>query len=93
VLVERAKTMRDRIVDAVVANDTGRARNLIREAQKFDAANPAFAVLPDIDGAVARRLKAQAISAATQTPIGTNPKDLAARDLTGYANVEFRPQR
>jgi hypothetical protein len=93
VLVERSKTLRNGIVDAVMANDRDKARELIREAQKFDAANPAFAVLSDIDGAVKRRARVQAIAAATGTPIGTSPKDLTARDLTGYANVEFRPHR
>jgi hypothetical protein len=49
-------------------------------------------VLPDIEAAVDRRMKAQAISQATKTPIGVNPADRAGRDLTGYANIEFARQ-
>jgi hypothetical protein len=66
VLVERSKTLRNGIVDAVMANDRDKARELIREAQKFDAANPAFAVLSDIDGAVKRRARVQADCARQQ---------------------------
>ena len=92
ILVGRAKVLRQGIVDAVVSGDHDAARELIRRAQSFDKANPAFAVLPDIDKAVDRRMRAQALSAATKTPIGVSPKDLEGRALTNYANVEFAPQ-
>jgi hypothetical protein len=92
VLVNRAKVLRSGIADAVLSDDHDAARDLIRQAKAFDTANPAFAILPDIENAIKGRLKAQAIAQATQTPIGTNPKDKAGRKLTGYANIEFARQ-
>jgi hypothetical protein len=92
VLVNRAKVLRSGIADAVISDDHDAARDLIRQAKAFDTANPAFAVLPDIENAIKGRLKAQAIAQATQTPIGTSPKDKAGRQLTGYANIEFARQ-
>ena len=92
VLVNRAKVLRQGIADAVISGDHDAARDLIRQAKNFDAANPSFAVLPDIENAIGRRMKSQAISQATRTPIGTNPKDKAGRALTQYANIEFARQ-
>jgi hypothetical protein len=52
VLVNRAKVLRSGIADAVISGDQDTARDLIRQAKSFDEANPAFAVLPDIENAI-----------------------------------------
>lgn len=93
VLVHRAGVLRKQIADAILSGDDEAARDAIRRAQSFDAANPAFAVLPDIDSSVERRMRSQAIAAKTRTPIGVNPKDRQGRELTQYADIEFAPQR
>jgi hypothetical protein len=92
VLVSRSRVLRNGIADALVSGDQDSARDLIAKAQKFDSANPAFAVLPDIKSAISRRMRMQALAGATQTPIGVNPKDLQGQALTNYANIEYRAQ-
>jgi tetratricopeptide (TPR) repeat protein len=90
VLKKRANVLRNRIVNAISEGKLDEARDHYREAQEFDKANPAFSVLPDIEKSVMRRKKLQAVAQATGSPIGTNPKDIAGRDLTRYANIEYR---
>lgn len=92
VLNQRAKVLRDGIVDAVLRGDDEAARDLIRKAQAFSQANPKFDVLSDIDAAIKRRAQLQAISMATRTPIGVAPDDEGARALTRYSPLEYEAQ-
>jgi hypothetical protein len=91
-LTRRATVLRNQIVNAVIDGDMDSAGELIREASDFDRDNPAFAVLPDIDNAIRRRMRSQAMSASASTPIGVSLKDIQGQDLTAYANVDYRAQ-
>jgi hypothetical protein len=86
ILVREATTLRDQIANAVTSGDDETARELVQQAQKFDAANPAFAVLPRVGDAIRRRAKVSATAQALRTPLGVNPKDIQGQQLTDYAN-------
>lgn len=92
VLVARAKVLRTQINRAVIAKDHEALPELLERAKAFDRANPTYAVLPDIRKSVNYQMKSQAISKVTGTPIGVNPNDKYARDLTDYASIEFAPR-
>ena len=82
-LNREATVLRNKIVKAVMRGETDIV-DLIRDAQKFDTDNPAYAVLPDIEGAVTRRLKAEAVGRTLGTPLGVRATDLEAQELTRY---------
>jgi hypothetical protein len=82
----RANTLRGQIVKALTTGDTARAQELVGHAQEFDRANPAFAVIPSLAGAVERQAQSRAQARALGTPLGVPVQDVAARHLTAYAN-------
>jgi hypothetical protein len=86
ILVRDASSLRDQIAKAVTTGDEDEARRLIGQAQAFDKANPAFAVLPRVGDAIRRRAKVSATAQALKTPLGVNPKDIQGQQLTDYAN-------
>jgi hypothetical protein len=86
-IVRRASVLRNQIADAILSGDTESARRYIAEAQNFDSKNPGFEVLPDIDNAIRRRVRSQALAKATNTPAGISPKDIVGQSMTRYANV------
>lgn len=85
-LTRDSTNLANQIVRALEADDTDMARQLIRRATRFDQANPAFAILPSLGERIARRQRTTAVARATNTPLGVNPRDLGAQDLTAYAN-------
>jgi hypothetical protein len=82
VLNGTANRLRNKIVNAAIAGDD--ISELVREASKFDADNPAYAVLPDIEAAVARRLRNEAVARATDQPLGVRAADYEAQRVTAY---------
>lgn len=85
-LTQQARELRNGIVDALMSGDQDTARELLQRAAQFDADVPEYAVLPDIEGSVKRRLRMQAISQATGAPLGVGLDDTTAQQLTSYAN-------
>lgn len=85
-----AQVLRQGIVRSIVGGDQERARELIVKAQAFDAANPAFAVIPSLAGALQRQQQSAVKARALGTPLGVPLNDLAGQELTGYANVNYR---
>lgn len=85
-----AGALRSRIVKALTSGDAQGAQDLIAQAQEFDTANPGFAVIPSLRGAVQRQAQSQARARALKTPLGVGLKDPAGQALTGYANVQYR---
>lgn len=83
----RSERLRQRIVKALIEGDRERATELITDAQKFDADNPAFAVIPSLAGSMQRQMTARSRAAALQTPLGVGLDDIAGQQLTNYANV------
>lgn len=92
VLMQRAKLLREGIARSIDEGDVEKRNELIARAKSFDAANPTYSVLDDISRTMDRRARLQALAAATRTPIGVNPKDQNARDLTSYSNIRFEAQ-
>jgi len=88
-LTRRANSLRQHIVQRLVVGDTEGAKALISDAQAFDQANPDFAVVPSLAGALTRQAQARARAQALQTPIGVSMQDIAGQDLTRYANVNI----
>lgn len=88
-LTQRANRARQQIVRALTSGDQERATELIAEAQKFDAANPAFAVIPSLGAAMTRQQESTARARALGTPLGVAIDDLAGQNLTRYANVGY----
>lgn len=86
VTARRATVLRDQLAKAIINGDDAHAQELIKETQAFDRANPTFAVLPNMREVISRRAKAEAYARATQTPLGIDPRDLQAQQLTAYAN-------
>ena len=82
-LGRQATVLRNQIVKGVLSNDGG-LKDKIRAAQKFDINNPEYAVLPDIEGAMKRRVTAEATARALGTPLGVRAVDDEARALTNY---------
>lgn len=91
ILTKEAAKLRNGIRDAVLAGDNDEARELIAKAQKFDADNPEYAVLPNVGSAIKSAVEAQAVAGAIESPVGVRPEDLPARSLTGYANIDYQP--
>jgi hypothetical protein len=68
--VRQATALRDQIANAVTSGDDDAARSLVQQAQKFDKANPAFAVLPRVGDAIRRRAKVSATAQALNDAAG-----------------------
>lgn len=85
-----AGALRTRIVKALTTGDTEGAQTLIAKAQEFDTANPAFAVIPSLRGAVQRQAQSQARARAYKSPLGVGAKDVSGQGLTSYANVNYQ---
>ena len=88
-LSQRADLLRKQIVQAMITGDQVHAQSLVQDAQQFDKANPAFAVIPSLSSAMTHRLQAQAMARALQSPIGVSMQDTAGQNLTRYANVDY----
>jgi hypothetical protein len=82
-----ARGLTSGIVHALVTGDHDKAKDLVTQAAEFDKANPAFAVIPGLDGALQNQVQAQAQARALNTPVGVSIKDIAGQRLTRYANV------
>ena len=82
-LGRQAGVLRNHIVDAVISGDAT-LPDMVRKAQKFDQDNPAYAVLPGIEGALSRKVSAQTNAQALGTPLGLRPTDLRGRELVNY---------
>lgn len=85
-LTQQSRRLRNGIVDALLKGDREKARELVREARKFDEDVPEYAVLPDISNAMQRRIRLRATAQAIGQPLGVGIDDEAARRLTSYAN-------
>lgn len=88
-LTQQSGEMRDKIVKAILTGDTDRARDLTNQAIEFDKANPSYAVVPSLAGAMQARLQARAQAQALQVPLGVSARDIAGQSLTRYANVGY----
>lgn len=89
-LTDRANTLRQGIIRAMVGGDMDRAKELISDAQSFDEANPSFAVVPSLAGALQRQQQSAAKARALSSPLGVPINDLAGQQLTRYANVNYQ---
>lgn len=83
----RATRLRQQIVQSLLREDNERATELIADAQKFDADNPGYEVVPSLLSSMQRQVDSRARAAALQTPIGVGLNDIAGQQLTSYANV------
>lgn len=88
-ITRRARVLRNGIFSAMEQGDRDRAAELLAEAREFDADNEAFAILPGLADAFARRQQTQIQSQATQTPVGVSLRDMDGQRMTGYANVNY----
>jgi hypothetical protein len=91
-LTRDASNLRKQLTDAIIDGDQESMRSLFGKAQQFDAANPAFAVLPSIEGSIRQRTRQRALAAATRSPLGVNVKDIAGQQLTNYAHIDYAQQ-
>lgn len=89
-LTTQARNLTNRIVRSITNGDQQTAQELIARAQKFDEANPSFAVVPGLQSALQRTAQAQANARALGAPLGVSARDIAGRGLTSYANVDYR---
>lgn len=80
----RATQLRNKIVRAILDGDAEAAREGIRRASEFDADNPDYAVLPDIESSLRTRVKKSAVAESTGMPLGVAPDDIQARELLAY---------
>lgn len=85
-LTREGSNLANQIITALEGGDRDTARSLVQRATRFDQANPTFAVLPSLGDRIARRRRLTAVAGATRSPLGVNPADLGAQDLTSYAN-------
>lgn len=81
-----------KILRALQTGDQEGARAAIKQAQQFDVANPAYAVIPHIEQMLVSRQRQQGVSQATHTPLGVNMKDLHGQGLTRYSTVDYQAQ-
>lgn len=84
----QGRALTSRIVRAITSGQD--ATDLIARAQQFDTANPRFAVVPGLTSAVQRQAQSQARARALGIPLGVQPRDIAGRELTGYANLNIQ---
>lgn len=85
-LSRRAGELRQGIKRAFTSGDQDQLRDLVTQATEFDAANPAFAVVPSIVSSIEREQQAQAVARTARVPIGVSMRDVAGQQMTGYAN-------
>ena len=88
-VTREAGRLRTQITRALLAGNADRARELIQQAQQFDESNPAFAVIPSLQGSLERQVQARQRAAALRTPVGVAAEDIAGQALTRYANVDY----
>ncbi len=86
VIVREAASIRSNLARALETGDREGAREWLQEARKFDQNNPAYAVLPNLAGALRQRANVAARAQALDTPLGVSLRDIAARERTAYAN-------
>jgi hypothetical protein len=85
-LVQAASALRRTLALAVERQDSEALRSGLAEAQRFDRANPAYAVLPSLGETLRRRARARATASSLSNPLGTNLRDIRGRTMTDYAN-------
>jgi hypothetical protein len=83
-LTRQASNLRSQLADALISGDQDNARDLFGQVQKFDSANPAFAVMPSIEGSIRQRMRAQARAQALGLPLGVDIKDIAGQQAIRY---------
>lgn len=87
---ERARSYRQKLAVAVESGDSNTIRELLPEIMQFDAANPAYAVLPGFEQTLRQRKAARDLAVATDTPIGSFTKKTLVLDdglgKTAYSN-------
>jgi hypothetical protein len=84
VLTRQANGLKGQLLDALQSKDSDTAHSLIIQAQQFEKDNPGYPVLSKLQQTLQARSKQQAISQATGLPLGTNIKDVGARQLVNY---------
>ncbi len=89
-LGQEAGRLRTGIVKAMTAGDQETARGLITQAMEFDKANPTFAVIPSLSGALQRQQQSRTTARVLKAPVGVSMADIAGQQLTGYANVNYQ---
>jgi hypothetical protein len=89
-LGQQAGVLRNGIVKAMTSGDQTGARDLIQQALEFDKANPSFAVIPSLSGALQRQQQSRLTARVLKTPVGVSMQDIAGQHLTGYANVNYQ---
>lgn len=88
-LGREATLLRRQIIKAMLEGDRETAAELVSRAMEFDDDNPAFAVIPSLEGSLRRQQQARARAVALGAPLGVALKDVAGQDLTRYANVDY----
>jgi hypothetical protein len=88
-IARKASTLRQKIMRAMISGEQDKARELIGEALEFDRDNPAFAVVPGLQGALQRQMQQRTRAAALGAPLGVSQRDVAGQALTQYANVDY----
>jgi hypothetical protein len=83
-LTRQASNLRSQLADALISGDQDNARDLFGQVQKFDSANPAFAVMPSVEGSIRQRMRAQARAQALGLPLGVDIKDIAGQQAIRY---------
>lgn len=86
VTTREATEIRRKIISAVQSGDAQGLRAALREAQAFDRASPAFAILPGISGAIRQSQRRLSTAEAIGAPVGVSPRDLEGRQMTRFAN-------
>lgn len=85
-LRQNATSIRNKLAVALERGDMAEARQLMTKARKFDADNPAFAILPGFSEAFSRRQQRQVEAEVSNLPLGVDMGDIGAVRLTDYAN-------
>lgn len=85
-LMRDARVLRNSIIKALEGGDQAGARELIQRAIAFEQAHPKFPVVSTLGTTIAQRRRETATARATGLPLGVDPTDRAARELTAYAD-------
>jgi len=85
-LVRAASNIRKNLVQAIEKGDKEDIKTWTAEAKRFDANQPAYAVLPGIGGTIQRRAAERARSQNMGVPLATNFKDQNTMGLLGFGN-------
>lgn len=84
-MIRKANVLRNDLINALESGDQATARDLIREVQRFDEANPEFKIMPRLNAAIKARRTERVRAKETSTPLGTKP---GLADRTSFANIE-----